>query len=70
VAVDGTAELASGTAFRLSAAEGRLLPRMPLHAITSVPGEAGLRERLLTTRILSHYRSPTGCGLRASVSRT
>jgi (p)ppGpp synthase/HD superfamily hydrolase len=32
---------------RLDAAERRLLARMPLHAITSVHGEAGLRERLL-----------------------
>src|SRR5215469_2680824 len=31
----------------LDAAERRLLARMPLHAITSVHGEAGLRERLL-----------------------
>jgi len=31
----------------LSAAETRLLPAMPLHAITSVHGEAGLRQRLL-----------------------
>jgi hypothetical protein len=30
----------------LGAAERRLLARMPLHAITSVHGEAGLRERL------------------------
>jgi hypothetical protein len=29
------------------AAERRLLAGMPLHAITSVHGEAGLRERLL-----------------------
>ena len=31
----------------LSDAEIRLLPAMPLHAITSVHGEAGLRQRLL-----------------------
>ena len=31
----------------LGAAETRLLPAMPLHAITSVHGEAGLRQRLL-----------------------
>jgi hypothetical protein len=31
----------------LDAAERRLLAQMPLHAITSVHGEAGLRERLL-----------------------
>jgi hypothetical protein len=39
--------MASGTAASLSAAERRLLATMPLHAITSVHGEAGLRERLL-----------------------
>ena len=32
---------------RLGAAERRLLATMPLHAITSVHGETGLRERLL-----------------------
>ena len=32
----------------LAPAERRLLAAMPLHAITSVHGEAGLRERLLT----------------------
>ena len=32
---------------RLDPAERRLLAGMPLHAITSVHGEAGLRERLL-----------------------
>ena len=31
----------------LGPAERRLLAAMPLHAITSVHGEAGLRERLL-----------------------
>jgi hypothetical protein len=30
----------------LGTAERRLLAQMPLHAITSVHGEAGLRERL------------------------
>jgi hypothetical protein len=44
---DGTAKLASGAAITLDAAERQLLARMPLHAITSVHGEAGLRERLL-----------------------
>jgi (p)ppGpp synthase/HD superfamily hydrolase len=34
-------------AVKLDAAERRLLAKMPLHAITSVHGEAGLRERLL-----------------------
>ena len=44
---DGNAKLASGTFIRLDAAERRLLASMPLHVITSVHGEAGLRERLL-----------------------
>ncbi len=44
---DGTAKLASDAAIMLDAAERRLLTMMPLHAITSVHGEAGLRERLL-----------------------
>ncbi len=35
-----------GTGVRLDPAEQRLLAGMPLHAITSVHGEAGLRERL------------------------
>lgn len=44
---DGTPKLASYAAITLEAAERQLLARMPLHAITSVHGEAGLRERLL-----------------------
>jgi hypothetical protein len=36
-----------GVAIGLGPAERRLLARMPMHAITSVHGEAGLRERLL-----------------------
>ena len=47
VAADGTVKRASGTPTTLDATERRLLARMPLHAITSVHGEAGLRERLL-----------------------
>jgi hypothetical protein len=47
VAADGTAKLASDAATGLGPAERQLLARMPLHAITSVHGEAGLRERLL-----------------------
>jgi hypothetical protein len=47
VAADGTANLASDTTSGLGAAERRLLAQMPLHAITSVHGQAGLRERLL-----------------------
>jgi hypothetical protein len=40
-----TANLAPGT--RLGTPEGRLLAAMPLHAVTSVHGEDGLRQRLL-----------------------
>jgi hypothetical protein len=47
VAADGAAKVASDTAARLGAAERRLLAQMPLHAVTSVHGEVGLRERLL-----------------------
>src|SRR5262249_46979679 len=46
MADNGTAKLTSLDALRLSPAERRLLARMPLHAITSVHGEAGLRHRL------------------------
>ena len=42
-----TAKLMSGTGMGLGPAERRLLAGMPLHAITSVHGEAGLRERQL-----------------------
>ena len=42
-----TAGLMSGADVGLGPAERRLLAGMPLHAITSVHGEAGLRERLL-----------------------
>jgi len=42
-----TAGLISGPDPDLDPAERRLLAQMPLHAITSVHGEAGLRERLL-----------------------
>ena len=41
-----TAKLVPGVS-GLSVAEKRLLATMPLHAITAVHGEAGLRERLL-----------------------
>jgi hypothetical protein len=47
VVADDTGKSASGAATRLDAVERRLLAGMPLHAITSVHGEAGLRERLL-----------------------
>ena len=49
---DGTAKLPSDAPIRLDTAEGQLLARMPLHAITSVHGEAGLRERLLVESAL------------------
>ena len=42
-----TAGLMPGADVELGPAERRLLAGMPLHAITSVHGEAGLRERLL-----------------------
>jgi (p)ppGpp synthase/HD superfamily hydrolase len=42
-----TAKLMSDAGMGLDPAERRLLAGMPLHAITSVHGEAGLRERLL-----------------------
>ena len=44
---DGTTKPASEAATRLDATERRLVTSMPLHAVTSVHGEAGLRERLL-----------------------
>jgi hypothetical protein len=43
---DDTARMASDAATRLDATERRLLAGMPLHAITTVHGEVGLRERL------------------------
>ena len=42
-----TAGLVSGPDPDLDPAERRLLAQMPLHAITSVHGQGGLRERLL-----------------------
>ena len=42
-----TTQLMSEAGATLGPAERRLLAGMPLHAITSVHGEAGLRERLL-----------------------
>ncbi len=47
MAADGTAKLASEATVTLDAAERRRMAGMPLHAITSVHGEVGLRERLL-----------------------
>jgi len=43
---DETAQLVSDAGRALDPAESRLLAKMPLHAITSVHGEAGLRGRL------------------------
>jgi hypothetical protein len=43
---DQIAKLMSGAGTGLGSVERRLLTGMPLHAITSVHGEAGLRERL------------------------
>ena len=43
----GSGKLVLAAPGGLSAAEGRLLATMPLHAITTVHGEAGLRQRLL-----------------------
>jgi HD domain len=47
IMADETAKLMSDAGMRLGPAERRLLAGMPLHAITSVHGEIGLRERLL-----------------------
>jgi hypothetical protein len=47
IVADEIAEWLSDAGSRLDPAERRLLAEMPLHAITSVHGEAGLRERLL-----------------------
>jgi hypothetical protein len=65
VAAHGTAKSASGTAIQLDPAERRLLAKMPLHAITSVHGEAGLRERLLmeVTQFAAADRSRVGQAL-------
>jgi hypothetical protein len=41
----GVAFVGSNAGVELGPAEQRLLPEMPLHAITSVHGEPGLRER-------------------------
>jgi hypothetical protein len=46
IVAEETAELMPEADARLGPAERRLLAGMPLHAITSVYGEAGLRERL------------------------
>jgi hypothetical protein len=49
----------------LSAPERRLLARTPMHAITAVQGEAGLRERLLieTRRLPGEQRARTDAAL-------
>jgi len=46
IVAEETTQLMSEVGVRLGPAEWRLLAGMPLHAITSVHGEAGLRERL------------------------
>jgi len=43
VIADSTAKIVSGTPTSMGGAERRLLASMPLHAITSVHGEVGLR---------------------------
>jgi (p)ppGpp synthase/HD superfamily hydrolase len=47
IVAEETAGLMPGADTRLGPVERRLLAGMPLHAITSMHGEAGLRERLL-----------------------
>lgn len=47
MAAGDSAQVAAGSAAGTGVAQRQLLARMPLHAITSVYGEAGLRERLL-----------------------
>jgi hypothetical protein len=47
VVSDSTAKIVSGTPTSMGGAKGRLLGSMPLHAITSVHGEVGLRKRLV-----------------------
>ena len=47
IVAEETARLMSDAGMRLDAAEWRLFAGMPLHAITSVHGKAGLRERVL-----------------------
>jgi hypothetical protein len=46
IVAEETAELMPEANARLGTAERRLLAGMPLHAITSVYGEAGLQEQL------------------------
>ena len=62
---EATTKPASDAATRLDATERRLVASMPLHAITSVHGEAGLRERLLieTARFPAADRSRIGDAL-------
>lgn len=61
---DETAEWLSDAGSGLDAAERRLLAEMPLHAITSVHGKAGLRERLLIEIADFLCRIRTGSGMR------
>ena len=61
---DETAKLMSDADMGLGPAERRLLAGMPLHAITSVHGEAGLRERLHGDRRGSPPPTAAGPGTR------
>ena len=56
------ADQVSDAGIRLDPVERRLLAGMPLHAITSVHGEAGLRERLLME--IEQFPLPTAAGPR------
>jgi hypothetical protein len=59
MATDDTAKLVLDEAVRLDATEMRLLARMPLHAITSVHGEVGLRSLVPTLReLIRHPDTP------------
>jgi hypothetical protein len=58
---DRIAKLASDTAIMLDSAKRRLLDSLPLHAITSVYGEADLRERLLM-EIAQFTAADRACG--------
>ena len=57
-----TTQLMSEAGATLGPAERRLLAGMRLHAITSVHGEAGLRERLLME--IAQFRRPIAAGSR------
>jgi hypothetical protein len=57
-----TAKLMSDAGMGTGAAERRLLAGMLLHAITSMHGEVGLRERLLME--IAEFPLPIAAGLR------